>query len=184
MQSVLGKLIYITVFGILLLFLGTITIYSFYNFNKPLDLVLENQKYTWEKKVAQIKSVDMESYPNPDMPKEDSMVFPLKECKILYTYEYNGKQYTQSEIGLNTEKEYDNRFQEALYVKLKAMQTVVIYVNPENPNEASILKYDINLKDIGAGIALILFPLFILHWAYIRRKYALDFLARNITTLS
>ena len=100
------------------------------------------------------------------------------------TYEYNGKQYTQSEIGLNAEKEYDSRFQEALYEKLKAMQTVVIYVNPENPNEATILKYDINLKDIGAGIALILFPLLILHWAYIRRKYALDFLARNITTLS
>ncbi|WP_036156852.1 DUF3592 domain-containing protein [Maribacter forsetii] len=183
-MQLLTKIAYVFGISLILLFLLLQVIFSFYNLKKPLVLILENEKFNWEQTVAQIKSVKLESSPNPNMPKEASMVFPIEECKIKYVYKFNGKDYTNSKIGLNKEKEYESKFHRGLYLKLKEMNNVVIYVNPKNPNESSIIKYDINLKDIGAGIALLIFPLFVIHWVYISKKYPSNYLADKINIIS
>ena len=183
-MQLLTKIVYIIGISLILLFLLLQVIFSCYNLKKPLALILEKEKFNWEQSIAQIKSVELESSPNPYMPKEASMVFPIEKCKIQYVYKYSGKYYTNSKIGLNKEKEYESKFHRELYLKLKEMNNVVIYVNPKNPNESSIIKYDINLKDIGAGIALLIFPLLVIHWVYIGKKYPSNYLADKIKTIS
>ncbi|WP_047245505.1 DUF3592 domain-containing protein [Maribacter thermophilus] len=178
------KALYFLTLTILFLFLVLQVVLSCYSFYKPLQRILENNRFLWEKRVANIELVELDNRPNPDMPKETSMVFPINECKIKYAYEYNGKHYSNMQIGLNTKKEYDSKFHTELYGKLKEMNTVAVYVNPENPGQSSILKYDLDLKDIGAGIALLIFPLLLGYWIYIGKKHPANYLADQIKTLS
>jgi len=166
----------------IIIFLILQLIFSGYYLYKPITTILENNKLNWEKNVAEIKSVKLESYPNPNMPKEASMVFPIEKCKIEYVFEFKGKYYTNSNVGLN--KEYNSEFHRALYMKLKDMNNVIVYVNPKNPNQSSIIKYDIDLKDIGAGIALLIFPLLVVHWVYVGKKHPPNYIAEKIKTIS
>ncbi|RTE52263.1 hypothetical protein EHW67_18955 [Arenibacter aquaticus] len=159
-------------------------IFSCYYLYKPIAILLDNNKLHWEKSVAEIKSVKLLSRPNPNMPKEASMVFPIEVCYIQYTFYYEGNYYTNSNIGLNVEKEYQSKFHRALYMKLKEMDKVIVYINPKNPKQSSIIKYDINLKDIGAGIALLIFPLLIVYWVYIGRKHPPNYITEKIKTIS
>ena len=178
------RIIYIFGISALFIFLILQLIFSCYYLYKPINKILENNKFQWEKSVAEIKSVELETRPNPNMPKEALMVFPIEECKIQYLFEHNGKYYTNSKIGLNKEKEYESKFHRELYVKLKEMNNVVIYINPKNPNQSTIIKYDINLKDISAGIALLIFPLLVFNWVYIGKKYPSNYLVDKIKTIT
>lgn len=178
------KALYLTTLIISLIFLVIQVVLSCYSFYKPLHRILENNRFLWEKRVANIERVELDSRPNPNMPKEASMVFPIQECKIKYAYEYKGKHYSNTQIGLNAKKEYNSAFHTELYDKLKGMNTVAIYVDPENPKQSTLLKYDLDLKDIGAGIALLIFPLLVGYWIYIGKKHPANYLADQIKTLS
>ncbi len=168
----------------IIIFLILQLIFSCYYLYKPIALIFENNKLHWEERVAEIKSVELISRPNPNMPKEASMVFPVEICIIQYAFEYNGNFYTNSNIGLNVEKDYQSKFHRALYMKLKEKEKMIVYVNPKNPKQSSIIKYDIDLRNIGAGIALLIFPILVIYWVYIGKKYPPNYIAEKIKTIS
>lgn len=158
--------------------------FSFYSFSKPLKVIIENKKFEWKKEEANIMSVVLESRLNPNAPKEAPTVFPIEECKIEYSFNYDNKQYTNTSIGLNEEKIYYNTFHNDLYTKLADRKKVIVYVNPENPNQSSLIKYDFNLKDIADGIATISFPLLFIYWFYLGKKYRSGYLAKKINIIT
>lgn len=177
------KIIYIVGITAMFAFLILLTVFACYSIYKPIVLLTENNKYQWEEREAEIQKVELESLPNPDMPEEASMVFPLDECKIQYTYHYGGEYYTNTHIGLNQEKEYNSNFHNELYKKLKDKHKVIVYVNPKNPSQSSLLKYDIDLKDIGAAIAFLIFPLLLIHWGYVGKKHPAEYLADQLNII-
>ena len=158
--------------------------YSFYSFSKPFKIIIENNKFKWKEEEANIKSVVLASRLNPDAPKEAPMVFPIEECKIAYTFNYDNKQYTNTGIGLNEEKKYYNTFHKNLYTRLANRKKVIVYVNPKNPNQSSLIKYDFILKDIASGIASISFPLLFIYWFYLNRKYPSGYIADKINSIT
>ncbi|MDE3743336.1 DUF3592 domain-containing protein [Maribacter polysaccharolyticus] len=183
-MRLLIKIIYIFGIATMFVFLILLVVMACYSLYKPISLITENHRYQWEESKAAIQKVELESLPNPAMTKEASMVFPLDECKIQYAYQYGGEYYTNTQIGLNKAKDYTSRFHNELYLKLKDKHQVTVYVNPKNPSQSSLLKYDIDLKDIGAGIAFLIFPLLLLHWVYISKKHPARYLADQIHVVS
>lgn len=165
------------------IFLILLVVFSFYFFSKPIKLVIENNKYQWIRIEAEINSLVLESRPNLNLPKEASIVFPIEKCKIHYTFYYNGKYFNNNIIGLNQNKKYDNNFHRKLYNRLIDKNKVVVYVNPNNPYQSTLIRYDFNLKNIGAGIALSIFPLLFINLIYENKKYPPNYLANKIETV-
>lgn len=111
----------IHIFGItaMFAFLILVIVMACYSLYKPIALLTENNKYQWEELAAELQQVDLESFPNPDLPYDAGKVFTLDTCKVRYAYQYGGEYYTNTQIGLNRKKEYNSNFHNELYRQLK-----------------------------------------------------------------
>ncbi|WP_086477548.1 MULTISPECIES: DUF3592 domain-containing protein [Arenibacter] len=179
-NSSIASLLIMVIFGLLILLFGLGCYYLY----QPINTLTHNNRYQWEKIEGEIVEVTLNKRPNHDLPEEAAMVFPIEECVIQYAYNHNGETYTNASIGLNGEKAYDNSFHNELYLKLKDKEKVMVYYNPNNPSQSSLIRYDVNLKSLGTGIALMIFPFLLGYWAYIRKKHPPHYLADQITVVS
>lgn len=97
---------------------------------------------------------------------EDTGESYLEKVLISYTYTFTGKKYTSSRIaiGYSTNNIEDHR---AIYDKLKSAKTVMVYVNPDDPRKAVIVK--------GTNQSTIFLFLFSIMWNSFLAAFAIPF---------
>ncbi|MFD2788696.1 DUF3592 domain-containing protein [Arenibacter sp. H213] len=166
--------------GTLLFFVGQ----GGYNLYETYNSLTHNDRYQWEQIEGDIVEVVLNKRPNPNLPEETAMVFPLMKCIIKYSYSHKGETFTNASIGLNSEKHYDSYFHSKLYSKLEDKKKVMVYYNPNNPAQSALIKYDVDLRNMGEGIAMLIFPLLLGCWIFIHMRYSANYLTDRITVVA
>ena len=173
--------LFVTVFvGTMLFLVGK----GGYNLYETYNTLTYNDRYQWEQVEGDIVEVVLNKRPDPDLPEEMAMVFPIKRCIVKYAYSHNGETYTNASIGLNSNKDYDSSFHNDLYVKLEDKNKVIVYYNPNNPAQSALVKYDVDLRKMGEGIVMLIFPLLFGYWIFVYKRYPDNYVLDKITVVS
>jgi len=184
-----SKFLLIVLTTLLLIFLF-LTI-KFFAIN--LKILTENNKYTWVKTEAIIEDIKLLETPNPYYIDDKILyeTFSNKTCQIKYKYIYKNNEYFNSNIGIQktslpkTDLDYSNanQFHNALFEKLKNEKKVFVYVNPNKPENSSIIKYYFEYRKIGSVIMTLTFSICIGLFLFINFKYQSDHISNQIKTI-
>ena len=153
-------------------------------FYSQAKIVLTEKRYNWKETVATIEKISLIDTATKELSGDLAEVFPVKNCHIEYLYMINKKEYISTSIGLNKNKykqEYlFNEVNVEVYNKLRKAKKITIYVNPENPTESVIVKYDFDYKELGKGLILLIFPLIFFYVIFEYKKYSADYISSQI----
>jgi hypothetical protein len=128
---------------------------------------IESEIY-WKKHFGTVKNVKLIEYAG-EIKGFPYDVFPLYNCEIDYTFDYNNKTYIgntiSSEIGIK-----GDTINKTFFKKLNGSKKVVVWVNKRNPIQSSLTKKNIITEQLFTAIGMLMLPLLILNLIRISRK--------------
>ena len=125
------------------------------------DLYLQNKTSNWMPVQAHIEDVEFVTYST----KGGSSY----ETKCTYSYTYKNKKYSNNIIAIGYRANSNGRNQDELYEVLKYDANIVTgYVNPDNPNNAVLIKGEIMSSTIS--LFIIPFSIFVFIAIFFNRK--------------
>ncbi len=111
--------------------------------------------------------------------KTEATIDHLDSTEIVYSYSSNNKDYS-SKKSLFDKNKNSNKYYYKLYNRLKTEKKFYIFINPENPKESVIFKYNFEFRKFGSFIITTFFSLFLGLIILDNFKYPASYISKKI----